>query len=60
MKIKQRAIKLDHQVPIAGLYAGYDNSVEITMTDQAGKKQVNYLVGLVTFQLKLLSMIKVR
>lgn len=47
-------------MPIVGLYAGYDNSVEITMTDQASKKQVNYLVGLVNFQLKLLSMIKVR
>ncbi len=27
-------------MPIVGLYAGYDNSVEVTMTDQAGKKQV--------------------
>lgn len=35
---KVKGYQADHQVPIVGLYAGYDNSVEVTMTDQAGKK----------------------
>lgn len=30
----------DHQIPIVGLYAGYDNDVKITMTDQNGNQQV--------------------
>ncbi|MCH3997272.1 MAG: aryl-sulfate sulfotransferase [Lactobacillus amylovorus] len=37
---KVKGYQTDHQVPIVGLYAGYDNSVEVTMTDQAGEKQV--------------------
>ena len=39
IKNEVKGYQTNHQVPIVGLYAGYDNSVEVTMTDQFDNKQ---------------------